>query len=357
MTWGLSHLSSLFGNDAQNLRVKAISFCVLLLATNAAAWIWALVAFGERPILLGTALLAYGLGLRHAFDADHIAAIDNVVRKLMRTGKYPIGIGLFFSLGHSTVVVGLCLAIAFATAVVQDGFDSVKAVGEAIGITVSASFLFAIAFANLVVLKEVYGAFRKVKAGGTFAEQDVDMLLAGRGFLARVCRGLFRLVGRSWHMYPLGILFGLGFDTATEVGLLGISAAGAAKGLSIWSVLIFPALFTAGMTLADTADGILMLGTYHWAFVKPIRKLYYNMIITLVSVMVAVLIGGIEALGLLGHTLRLEGAFWKYIGSLNQNLGSMGYLILGVFLASWVVSAVIYRLKGYDHVDVPPLGP
>jgi nickel/cobalt transporter (NiCoT) family protein len=220
---------------------------------------------------------------------------------------------------------------------------------------VSACFLFAIAFANLVVLKGIYGAFRRARSGEKLIEQDLEMLLASRGLVARLCRGLFRLIGRSWHMYPLGLLFGLGFDTATEVGLLGISATSAAKGLPIWSVLVFPALFAAGMTLGDTTDNLLMLGAYGWAFVKPIRKLYYNMTITLVSVMVALMIGGVEALGLLGQRLRLDGPFWEYVDKLNGNLGSIGYMIVGVFVASWVVSAVIYRLKRYDDVEVAPL--
>ena len=270
----------------------------------------------------------------------------------MQEGKRPVGVGLFFSLGHSTVVVGLSIAIVFTTAALQSRFDSFKDLGGLIGTSVSAFFLFAIAVANIVILVAIHRTFRNVRRGGPLVEQDLDILLASRGFFGRLFRGLFRLIERSWHMYPLGLLFGLGFDTATEVGLLGISAAGATRGLSIWSILVFPALFTAGMSLVDTADGLLMLGAYGWAFTKPIRKLYYNMTITAVSVIVALLIGGIEALGLIADKLRLEGGFWDIIGALNDNFGMIGYLIIGVFLLSWVISAIIYRVNRYDEIEV-----
>src|SRR6202044_182669 len=225
----------------------------------------------------------------------------------------------------------------------QNHFDSFKNVGTIVGTLVSASFLFAIALANVVVLIAVYRTFRTVKDGGKFVEADLDLALANRGLLGRLFRRFFRIIERSWQMYPLGLLFGLGFDTATEVGLLGISATQASQGLSIWSIMVFPALFTAGMTLMDTSDSILMLGAYGWAFVKPIRKLYYNITITTISVVVALLGGGIEGLGLIGDQLHLSGAFWGAIGSLNDNFGMIGYVIIGVFIVSWLLSAAIYR--------------
>jgi len=334
------------------LRGKVIGIYTLLLAFNGLAWLWALTEFRDYPVLLGTALLAYAFGLRHAVDADHIAAIDNVTRKLMQEGKQPLAVGLFFSLGHSTVVVGLSIAIVFTTAALQSRFESLEELGGLIGTSVSAFFLFAIAIANLVILVAIHRTFQTVKRGGALVERDLDILLASRGFFGRAFRRLFSLIGRSWHMYPLGLLFGLGFDTATEVGLLGISAAGAAKGLSIWSILVFPALFTAGMCLVDTTDSLLMLRAYGWAFVKPIRKLYYNMTITAVSVMVAVLIGGIEALGLIAGKLRLEGGLWDVVAALNDNFGVIGYLIIGIFLVAWLVSAAVYRIKRYDDIEV-----
>ena len=203
------------------------------------------------------------------------------------------------------------------------------------------------------MLISIYRAFRAVKSGGRFVEEDLDLALANRGLLGRLFRRLFRLVEQSWQMYPLGVLFGLGFDTATEVGLLGISATQAAQGLSIWSILVFPALFTAGMTLIDTTDSILMLGAYGWAFVKPIRKLYYNLTITAVSVIVAVVVGGIEALNLIGDQLGLTdgGGFWGAIGALNDNFGVLGYVIVGIFVVAWLVSFVVYRLKRYDEIE------
>jgi high-affinity nickel-transport protein len=200
----------------------------------------------------------------------------------------------------------------------------------------------------------VWRTFQTVKSGGRFVEEDLDLMLANRGLLGRLFRRFFRLVERSWHMYPLGVLFGLGFDTATEVGLLGISATQASQGLSIWSILVFPALFTAGMTLIDTTDSILMLGAYGWAFIKPIRKLYYNLTITAVSVVVAVIVGGLETLNLVGDQLGLigGGGFWGAIGSLNDNFGVLGYVIVGVFVAAWAISYVVYRVNRYDEIEV-----
>ena len=350
----LSAAARLFNDGSDNLRGKIIGLYGLLAVANIAAWVWAIVAFHDFPVLLGTAMLAYSFGLRHAFDADHIAAIDNVTRKLMQEGKRPLGVGLFFSLGHSTIVVGLSVAIAVTTTALQMRFDAFKSVGGVIGTLVSALFLFAIAFANILVLISIYRTFRTVKNGGRFVEEDLDLALANRGLLGRLFRRFFRVIERSWQMYPLGILFGLGFDTATEVGLLGISASQASQGLSIWSILVFPALFTVGMTLVDTTDSILMLGAYGWAFVKPIRKLYYNLTITAVSVIVAVVVGGLEALNLVGDKLGLSdgGGFWGLIGSLNDNFGVLGYLIVGIFIVAWIVSYLVYRINGYDEIEV-----
>ncbi|RYC32589.1 HoxN/HupN/NixA family nickel/cobalt transporter [Lichenibacterium minor] len=334
-----------------NARARVAGLYALLVGANLGAWAWAFAAFRGHPALLATASLAYTFGLRHAFDADHIAAIDNVTRKLMDEGRRPISVGLWFSLGHSTVVVGLSLLIAASTAALQDRFDALKAMGSLIGTGVSVLFLFLIAAANVVVLLGVWRTFQSVKRGGPLVDEDVDRLLAGRGLMARVFRPVFGIVRRSWHMYPLGLLFGLGFDTATEVGLLGISASTASQGLSVWSIMIFPALFTAGMTLLDTTDSVLMVGAYGWAFAKPIRKLYYNMTITVVSVAVAVLVGAVEALGLAADRLKLEGGFWDGVGALNDNFGVLGLVIVGLFVVSWAVSVAVYRYKRYDEAE------
>jgi nickel/cobalt transporter (NiCoT) family protein len=347
-------LGKLFNDQDAEVGRRIAGLYVVLVGGNVLAWIWALIAFHDYPVLIGTAFLAYTFGLRHAVDADHIAAIDNVTRKLMQEGNRPISVGLFFSLGHSTVVVLASAGVALAAGALEGRFESLKAVGGVIGTVVSALFLFLVAAANLLILLSVYRTFQHVRSGGAFVEDDLNHLLAQRGLLGRLFRPMFRLVARSWHMYPLGFLFGLGFDTATEIGLLGISAAEASRGLPIWSIMVFPALFTAGMTLIDTTDGILMLGAYGWAFTKPIRKLYYNLTITFVSVLVAVLIGGIEALGLLADQMKLEGPFWTLIGALNQNFGSLGYLIIAVFVGSWIVSIAVYRFGRFDRLEAAP---
>ena len=333
------------------MRGKVIGIYGILFAFNVAAWLWAIVAFRHYPLLLGTALLAYSFGLRHAVDADHIAAIDNVTRKLMQEGKRPVAVGFMFSLGHSTIVVLGSAAIAATALALQHRMDGARVVGGVVGTLVSAVFLFGIAIVNLVVLRSIYRAFVRVRNGAPYVDEDFDMLLASRGFLARLFRPMFAMIRRSWHMYPLGVLFGLGFDTATEIGLLGISAAEASKGLPLWSIMAFPALFAAGMSLIDTTDNILMLGAYGWAFIKPVRKLYYNMTITFVSVVVALVVGGIEALGLVASEFHWSGLFWDAVLKLNGNFGALGYFIIGVFVLSWVLSIVIYKWRRFDELE------
>jgi nickel/cobalt transporter (NiCoT) family protein len=347
----------ILSDSSADVTGRIVGLYLLLIGVNIAVWAWAFVAFHAYPLQLGTALVAYTFGLRHAVDADHIAAIDNVTRKLMQDGKRPAGVGFFFSLGHSTVVVLASVAIALTAAAFKshlgkEQLEAFGAVGGIIGTAVSALFLLAIAVMNLFVLAGVYRTFQHVKSGGAYDEDDLNLLLAKGGFLARFCRPLFKVITRSWQMYPLGFLFGLGFDTATEIGVLSISAASASQGLPVWSILVFPALFTAGMSLIDTTDSVLMLGAYGWAFVKPIRKLFYNMTITAVSVVVALIVGGIEALGLVASELNLKGFFWTAIGALNDNFGVIGYLIVGIFLAAWLISFVIYRFMGYDDLEI-----
>jgi high-affinity nickel-transport protein len=343
---------AIFDDSASHLRGKVIGIYGILFLFNLAAWIWAIIAFRHFPVLLGTSLLAYSFGLRHAVDADHIAAIDNVTRKLMQEGKRPITVGFLFSLGHSTIVVLGSAAIAATAMALQHRMDAARAIGGVIGTLVSMLFLFAIAIANLIVLRSIYRAFVRVRGGAPYVEEDFDLLLADRGFLSRLFRPMFDLITRSWHMYPLGVLFGLGFDTATEIGLLGISAAEASKGLSLWSILVFPALFAAGMSLIDTTDNILMLGAYGWAFVKPVRKLYYNLTITFVSVLVALVVGGIEALGLLVSQFHLNGLVWDQVQRLNDNFGMLGYCIVALFALSWIVSLMIYKWQRLDEIEV-----
>lgn len=345
-------LRTLFNDQAGNTRAKVIAIYAILITFNLAVWGWALVAFRHFPVLLGTSFLAYSFGLRHAVDADHIAAIDNVTRKLMQEGKRPIAVGLMFSLGHSTIVIFGSIAIAATALALQHRMDAARAIGGVIGTVVSTLFLFAIGIVNVIVLVSIYRAFQRVRRGEPYVEEDFDLLLGSRGFLSRLFRPIFGMIRSSWHMYPLGVLFGLGFDTATEIGLLGISAAEASKGLSLWAVMVFPMLFAAGMSLVDTTDNILMLGAYGWAFVKPVRKLYYNITITAVSVFVAFAVGGIEALGLLSEQFHLKGALWLMVNRLNNNFGLLGYCIVGLFVLSWVVSIAVYKWRRFDQLEL-----
>ena len=334
-------------SGALGFRGRIVAIYAFLAAANLGAWIWAFAAFAHQPVLIGTAILAYSLGLRHAIDADHIAAIDNVTRKLMQDGKRPVAVGFFFALGHSTVVVVASVAVALTANALSERLVSYREIGGIIGTTASALFLFIIAIANLVVLRGVYKAFRLAERGDHVTEEQIDELLQQRGWLARLFRPLFRFVSESWHLYPIGLLFALGFETASEISLFGLSAQ-ASNTVSNWSLLIFPALFAAGMTLVDTTDGVLMLGAYGWAYRNPVRKLFYNLTITSVSVLVALVVGGIETLGLIADQFDLHGPFWDTISDLSDNFGALGYGIVALFIVSWGVSFLIYRSRGYD---------
>jgi high-affinity nickel-transport protein len=336
--------------SSSGFRGRLIGVLSALILANLLAWGWALTNCAARPVLLGTAVLAYSLGLRHALDADHIAAIDNVTRKLMQEGKRPVAVGLFFALGHSAVVMLASVAIAVTAKSFTDEMAPYRKIGGIVGTSASALFLFIIATANFVVLIGVYKAFNKVKNDEDVRDEDIDALLQQRGWLARLFRPLFALVSKSWHFLSIGLLFALGFETASEISLFGLSAGASNEG-SIWSVLIFPMLFTAGMALVDTIDGILMLGAYGWAYRNPLRKLFYNMTITSISVLVAFVIGGIETLGLIAGHFNLEGKFWNWIAELNANFGALGYGIVALFVASWALLIIIYRGNGYHRLD------
>jgi nickel/cobalt transporter (NiCoT) family protein len=349
--FGVSALKHVFNDSSSDLRGRIIGIYTFLVVANIVVWGFTLFAFSGSLFLIGLAVTAYTLGLRHAVDADHISAIDNVTRKLMQEGKRPVAVGFFFSLGHSTIVVSLSVFIALTAAAVRN-FSNVSAISGLIGTGISALFLFAIAVINILVLWEIFQTFQKVKRGEEYNEETLEEFLNQRGLMARFFRPLLRMTNKSWKMYPIGVLFGLGFDTATEVGILSISAVLATKGLPIWSILLFPALFTVGMCLLDTTDSILMLGAYGWAFVKPVRKLYYNMNITLVSVLVALLVGTIEVLSIVGSQLNLAGPFWDYLDDLSNNFGTIGYLIVGLFVVSWLASTIIYKVRRYDDIEV-----
>jgi nickel/cobalt transporter (NiCoT) family protein len=318
--------------SSRALWTRGIAILFALIAANLVCWMLAWLEFREHPLLIGTAVLAYTLGLRHAVDADHIAAIDNVTRSMMQAGKRPLAVGLFFSLGHSTVVFAASAAIAVSVGAMQWRLDALKEIGGVIGTAVSAAFLLIIGFANLIVLISVWRRMRRASTN-----DDVTGLAAANGGLVTKLFGSrFRPITQSWQMYPLGFLFGLGFDTATEIALLGIAASQSSQGLPLWSILLFPALFTAGMSLIDTADGFLMLGAYGWALEQPIRRLTYNFAVTLVSVLIALFVGGIEALGLIGDKLNLAGGFWHVFVAASENFGALGYAVIVLFVLIWI---------------------
>lgn len=337
-----------------NRKNGSILTLLLLVGANLLVWLVTLLLFRRFALLLGTASLAYTFGLRHALDADHISAIDNVTRKLMADGKRPLLVGFFFSLGHSTIVVLLSVAIALTASRVQSHFPAMRRVGGLIGTSVSAFFLLTIAAINLLILRTVVRSFLRARRGEPYEQEEVDAAMGQLGLLGRIFRPIIRLVDRSWKMYFVGFLFGLGFDTATEVGLLGISAAAATQGLPIWSILIFPLLFTAGMCLLDTADGILMLGAYGWAYVHPVRKLYYNMTITAISALIAIGVGGLEVLNVVGGQMKLQGWFWSQIGNLGAHFGAIGIAIIALFGIAWLMSVLCYRALGCYRLELMP---
>jgi nickel/cobalt transporter (NiCoT) family protein len=318
---------------------------LLLLSANIAIWGWAIIGLDGKPILLGSAMLAYMLGVRHAVDADHIAAIDNVTRKLMHSGKRPISVGLFFALGHSAVIMALSVGVAFAANVITGRLDTIKEYGSIFSTTVSSLFLVCIAISNLFVLASLYRSFLGAKNGNVTDELELNNILNGRGILSRIFGPLLNLVGKSWHMIAVGLVFGLSFDTASEIALFGLSASQASQGMGAATILIFPCLFTAGMTLVDFSDGVLMISVYGWALDNPLRKLYYNMAITALSIAIALFVGIFEGLSLLGDRFGLiEGAsLLSAIRSVNDSFGYVGYIVVGLFSACWIMSALVSR--------------
>lgn len=319
--------------------------CAALGLANLAAWGWAWTVFAGSPVLLATALLAYTLGLRHAVDADHIAAIDNATRKLIETGRPAVTTGLYFSLGHASVVVLASLGIAAAAASLQASLTPLLPWANALATGFSALCLFGLAIANTVVLVAIVRVSAALRRGEPPTDAELQRLLAKRGLLGRLLRGVFGLIGRSWHMYLVGFLFGLGFDTATEIGVLALSAAEASHGLPLAAIMIFPALFAAGMTLVDTLDAMLMAGAYRWASKEPARKVYYNLTVTLTSVVIAALIGAIELIGLYGDDSAAAGGVWRLIAVVNGNFSEIGAAIIAVFAGSWLAGWLIWRTR------------
>jgi nickel/cobalt transporter (NiCoT) family protein len=293
------------------------------------------------PALAGLASLAYTFGLRHAFDADHIAAIDNTTRKLLQDGQRPMGTGFFFSLGHSTIVFSLTAGLAIAAKSFGSSIHALQAYGSTVGTSVSGVFLLLIGALNLLVLLEIVGVFRRMKRG-VYDEQNLEQALLNQGFLSRVLLRRFgSKINASWKMYPLGVLFGLGFDTATEIALLAVAAGVATHHVPFLAVMSLPLIFAAGMSLMDTADGAFMSNAYGWAFSSPVRKVFYNISVTSLSVAVAWMVGGIELLQVLAAKLSLHGAVWEFLEGID--LGKLGYLVVALFVSMWLLSLTVWK--------------
>jgi nickel/cobalt transporter (NiCoT) family protein len=336
---------------------RAGAMVAVIVGLNVAGWAMLAAAVGGHYHItsteifgFGTGILAYTLGIRHAFDADHIAAIDNTTRKLVQDGKRPLSVGFFFSLGHSTIVFVLALLLNFGIRAldqqVKNDSSGLHNATGVIGTTVSGTFLYLIALLNLVVLLSIIKVFREMRQG-RYSDEELERQLDSRGLMNRVFGGYAKRIDTPWKMYPVGVLFGLGFDTATEVALLVLAGSAVVSGLPFYAILSLPLLFAGGMCLFDTADGCFMNFAYDWAFARPIRKVYYNLTITGLSVFVAFFIGTIELLGLLGQELNLTGGFWTFMG--NFNINTAGFVIVGVFVLTWVVALSIWRFAKIEQ--------
>lgn len=326
---------------------RLAGFYGVVLLLHLAGWGLFLHYSAQYPALVGLGLVAYMFGLRHAFDADHIAAVDDTVRYLLQQGQTPLGVGFFFSLGHSTVVLLLATLLILAASVIKQQLPELQSIGGLIGTSVSGLFLWLIGVLNLLVLLDLMKVWGQARTGA-HSHDHLEQLLAQRGLMQRLFGGRLRkLVTRSWQMYPLGLLFGLGFDTASEVGLLGMTAGASASDFPIGAALALPLLFAAGMSMMDTSDGVLMVKAYNWAFVNPLRKIFYNIATTALSVVVALVIGSIELLQVLIPRLGLHGPVFGWIAELD--LGALGYVIVGLFAAGWLIAIAVWKFGRIEH--------
>ncbi|MDA4130820.1 MAG: HoxN/HupN/NixA family nickel/cobalt transporter [Thaumarchaeota archaeon] len=303
-------------------------------------------------VLAGLGIVAFVFGLRHGIDADHIAAIDNTTRKLLQEGKRSLTVGTWFSLGHSTIVVALIAAFVLSTRAVAGSIPTLQGAGAVVGTAVSGTFLWIMGLINVAIAFGIYEIFVDLRNGRLNTSQ-LDKLLTNRGFLNRYFSPLFKIVKKPWQIYPVGLLFGLGFDTASEIALIAISVGvGVSSNVPLWDIMVLPFMFTCGMVLVDTTDGIAMRVAYGWAFLKPIRKIYYNLTITVISVLVAFVIGSVELFQVLSGELGFKGAFWSWLGSLDFE--TLGFGIIVIFVVAWLLSIVFYKYKGYERTDGLP---
>ncbi|WP_411682855.1 HoxN/HupN/NixA family nickel/cobalt transporter [Clostridium thailandense] len=324
-----------------------LSYGIVVIALHIIGIALLLINTHRYPQIIGFGFLAYTLGLRHAFDVDHIAAIDNTVRKLVQDKEDPAGVGFFFSIGHSTVVFMMAVITAFSMKWAQNNIPQIKEIGSLIGTTVSGIFLVLIGVLNLYIWFDIYKIFIGTRRG-EYHEENLDKLLLNRGFISRLLGSFYRFINKSWHVYPLGFLFGLGFDTASEVALFAVSANAATQYVPITFIISLPIIFAAGMSLMDTADGIFMTTAYNWAFSTPLRKIYYNLSVTGISVVAALFIGFIELAQILTPKLGLNSGLWRWIQ--NLNFGSMGYLLVGLFIISWGISYLAWKMLRLETV-------
>ncbi|WP_274651159.1 HoxN/HupN/NixA family nickel/cobalt transporter [Paenibacillus humicola] len=331
---------------AGKIQGRWTGYAAAVIALHIAGIILLLVSLPKFPVLLELGILAYTLGMRHAFDADHIAAIDNTVRKLVQQKKSAMGVGFFFSLGHSSVVCIMAVITAIAAKWASANLPELQTIGGLIGASVSGVFLVLIGVLNLLVFIQIYKVFRAMRHKH-HDDNRLEELLQSRGLIARFLNPLFKFVSKSWHVYPIGFLFGLGFDTASEIALLAISAGAAHSAIPVTGILALPLLFASGMSLLDTADGVFMTTAYRWAFRTPLRKVYYNMSVTGISVVAALVIGMIELVQVITPELGLSGGFWDWVQ--NLDFGILGYVMVTVFVLSWAVSYGIWKFMKIEQ--------
>jgi high-affinity nickel-transport protein len=343
-SWRMTSMSSV------SWRVTGLFGSVAVL--HVVGWGMMLLLVAPRyPVMLGLGGLAYAFGLRHAFDADHISAIDNTTRKLLQQNHKPVGVGFFFSLGHSTVVLLIAVALGLAVKSIVQGVVSgngeLRSIGGSVGTLISGGFLVLIGIMNLLILFDIIRVYRRMKRG-EYDRNSLETELVAGGLMTRLFGRMFRVVDQSWHMYPIGFLFGLGFDTASEVALLAISAGAAAQGLPFTAVISLPLIFAAGMSLMDTTDGAFMSKAYSWAFASPVRKVFYNLTVTSLSVFVALFVGVVELAQILFHILGLRGGMFDAVANFDF-IGKAGYVIVGAFVIAWVGAFAIYKVRRIDE--------
>jgi nickel/cobalt transporter (NiCoT) family protein len=332
-------------------RNRLIGFLGSVGVLHIAGWGLLLISAAQHPTLLALGGLAYTFGLRHAFDADHISAIDNTTRKLLQDGRKPVGVGFFFSLGHSTVVFLIAAALGLTVKWIVEGVvgsgGQLRSVGAVLGSGISGGFLILIGVLNLLILVDIVRVYRRMN-GGQYDRESLELDLTAGGFMTRIFGRLFRVIKHSWQMYPIGFLFGLGFDTASEVAILAISAGAAAKGVPFVAVIALPLIFAAGMSLMDTADGAFMAKAYSWAFASPIRKVFYNLTMTSLSVFVALFVGVVELMQVSIQVLNLRGGVFGAIASFDL-IGRAGYFIVAAFILAWAGALMIYKARRIDE--------